>query len=94
MKRNLESRVEVVTPVQGDGLRAELREMIDSQLNDYRNGWEMQPDGNYQKRMPRNEAEEIGSQQRMIDRAIQRVKQATRYQRGKTRWPVAGRNLR
>jgi polyphosphate kinase len=94
MKRNLESRVEVVTPVIGETLRAELRAMIDSQLADYRNGWEMQPDGQYVKRVPRSEAEQVGSQQQAIERARQRVKQATRYQRGKTRWPVAGRNLR
>jgi polyphosphate kinase len=94
MKRNLESRVEVVTPVESESLRAELREMLDSQLGDYRNGWEMQSDGSYLKRMPRNEAEQIGSQQHMIDRARQRVSQVTRYQRGKGHRPIAGRNLR
>ncbi|MGD8956486.1 MAG: polyphosphate kinase 1 [Chromatiaceae bacterium] len=94
MKRNLESRVEVVTPVEGESLRQELRETLDSQLADYRNGWEMQPDGGYVKRVPRDEAEETGSQQRAIERAKARAKQTTRYQRGKTRWPVAGRNLR
>ncbi len=94
MKRNLESRVEVVTPVEGDTLRQELRETLDSQLADYRNGWEMQSDGGYVKRVPRDEAEEIGSQQRAIERAKARAKQTIRYQRGKTRWPVAGRNLR
>ena len=94
MKRNLESRVEVVTPVIGDSLREELRYMIDSQLADYRNGWEMASDGSYEKRMPRNEAEETGSQTRMIVRAKEREKQANRYQRGKSRRPVAGRNLR
>ncbi|MGB5466942.1 MAG: RNA degradosome polyphosphate kinase, partial [Sedimenticolaceae bacterium] len=94
MKRNLESRVEVVTPVEGESLRQELRETLDSQLADYRNGWEMQSDGGYVKRVPRDEAEEIGSQQRAIERAKARAKQTIRYQRGKTRWPVAGRNLR
>jgi polyphosphate kinase len=94
MKRNLESRVEVVTPVTGDAIRAELRSMIDSQLADYRNGWEMQADGNYVRRMPRDEAEEIGSQQRMIDAATQRAKAAVRYQRGKGKRHIAGRNLR
>ncbi len=94
MKRNLESRVEVVTPVDGEPLRAELRDMLDSQLDDYRNGWEMQSDGGYVKRVPRNEAEEIGSQQHLIERARLRLKEATRYQRGKARRPVAGRNLR
>jgi polyphosphate kinase len=94
MKRNLESRVEVVTPVIGETLRAELRDMIDSQLGDYRNAWEMQSDGSYVKRMPRNEQEETGSQQHMMDRAKLRVKQATRYQRGKAKRSIAGRNLR
>jgi polyphosphate kinase len=94
MQRNLESRVEVVTPVAAENLREELRDMLDSQLGDYRNGWEMQQDGSYTKRKPRSVAEEVGSQQHMIDRAWQRVLAATRYQRGKTRWPVAGRNLR
>lgn len=94
MKRNLESRVEVVTPVESVALRGELREMLDSQLGDYRNGWEMQSDGSYLKRTPRNEAEQTGSQQQSMDRAQQRVSQATRYQRGKGHRPVAGRNLR
>jgi polyphosphate kinase len=94
MKRNLESRVEVVTPVIGDSLRSELRAMIDSQLGDYRNGWEMQPGGEYIKREPRSDAEQFSSQQQLMERAKQRVKQATRYQSGKTRRHVAGRNLR
>ncbi len=94
MKRNLESRIEVVTPVVGEGLRAELRFMLDSQLEDYRNGWEMQSDGNYIRRVPRDEHDEIGSQRKLMDRAKKRVKQVTRYQKGKARRPVAGRNLR
>jgi len=94
MKRNLESRVEVVTPVEAESLRGDLREMLDSQLGDYRNGWEMQSDGSYLKRTPRNESEQTGSQQRMMDRVKQRVLEATRYQRGKGHRPVAGRNLR
>jgi polyphosphate kinase len=94
MKRNLESRVEVVTPVLAESLREELRKMIDSQLSDYRNGWEMQSDGQYVRRMPRDEDEETGSQQRMMADAKQRAKAAVRYQRGKGRRHIAGRNLR
>ena len=41
--------------------------MLDIQLADYRNGWEMDADGNYHKRVPRNEDEETGSQQRLIE---------------------------
>ena len=94
MKRNLESRIEVVTPVESESLRAELREMLDSQLADYHNAWEMQSDGSYLKRVPLNAQEQTGSQQRMIERTRQRVSQAMRYQRGKGQRPVAGRNLR
>jgi hypothetical protein len=45
MKRNLESRVEVVVPIDDPTLRAELREVLDSQLAPSRDSWEMQPDG-------------------------------------------------
>jgi len=94
MKRNLESRIEVVTPVVGEGLCGELRFMLDSQLADHRNGWEMLPDGDYIRRIPRDENHEVGSQQQLMERAKKRVKQVTRYQKGKARRPIAGRNLR
>jgi len=62
--------------------------------SDCRNGWEMQSDGGCLERIPRNEDEQTGSQKRMIESTIQRVREATRYQRGKGQRPVAGRNLR
>jgi polyphosphate kinase len=47
MKRNLESRVEVVVPVEDVQLRKELRTVIDSQLRPNRCQWVMQSDGSY-----------------------------------------------
>jgi polyphosphate kinase len=47
MKRNLESRVEVVVPVEDVQLRKELRTVIDSQLKANRCQWVMQSDGSY-----------------------------------------------
>ncbi len=94
MKRNLESRVEVVAPVEAENLRKELRAFLDVQLNDHRNAWDIQPDGTYVQRMPRNEAEQKGCQERLIEMAQERVKQAKRYQMGRTRRRIAGRNLR
>ena len=47
MKRNLESRVEVVVPVEDPALRQELRTVLDAQLAPDRGAWEMQPDGAY-----------------------------------------------
>jgi polyphosphate kinase len=94
MKRNLESRVEVVAPVEHDSLRKELRTLLDTQLNDQRSAWEMQSDGTYVQRQPSNEEEHIGSQQRLIQLAKERAKVARRYQQGRTRRRIFGRNLR
>ncbi len=49
MKRNLESRVEVLVPVESPRLRARLREILDTQLANRRSGWWMQPDGSYRR---------------------------------------------
>lgn len=47
MKRNLESRVEVCTPIESPKHQALLREILDLQLNNKRNVWEMTSDGSY-----------------------------------------------
>jgi len=47
MKRNLESRVEVVVPVEDPALRRELRSILEIQLGNNQQLWEMQPDGTY-----------------------------------------------
>ena len=52
MKRNLESRVEVVAPVEDPDLRAELRAVFDVQLAPSGDAWEMQPDGTYKRLSP------------------------------------------
>jgi polyphosphate kinase len=49
MDRNLSRRVEAVTPVAARALRERLWEVIQVQLDDRRNAWEMQPDGSYLK---------------------------------------------
>jgi polyphosphate kinase len=50
MTRNLESRVEVVAPVEDPLLRRELRMVLDAQLKPTRCQWEMQSDGTYVNR--------------------------------------------
>ncbi|MBV8773850.1 MAG: polyphosphate kinase 1 [Deltaproteobacteria bacterium] len=47
MTRNLESRVEVVVPVEDPQLRKELRTVLDCQLRSNRCQWEMRSDGSY-----------------------------------------------
>jgi polyphosphate kinase len=75
MRRNLESRVEVVVPVEDPSLRAELRAVLDAHLAPNANAWEMQPDGSYLKAaasgLPR-------CQQLLIELAEKRSKAASR----------------
>ena len=49
MRRNLSSRVEILAPVEDPNQQKELRRILDLQLEDTRNAWEMQPDGSYVK---------------------------------------------
>ena len=60
MYRNLLARVESVTPVQRPIHRQKLYSQLQTLLADYRQAWEMQPDGSYVQRMPRSDAD-IGS---------------------------------
>ena len=94
MKRNLESRVEVVTPIEDPVLRCDLRGILDEQLNDYRNAWEMGSNGKYMQRQPRNAEEEIGSQQRLAEKALNRAKTKVHYGKDRRRQHIVGRNLR
>ena len=47
MKRNLESRVEVIAPVEDPLERKDLRVILDTQLNTKRGAWELKSDGSY-----------------------------------------------
>jgi polyphosphate kinase len=79
MTRNLESRVEVVTPVEDPSLRAELRQILDLQLGDQRNAWEMRSDGSYVQR--NGDAAAVGSQQALVAAAEHRHQEATRLRK-------------
>lgn len=61
MTRNLSHRVEVVAPIESRENREKLWEILESQLEDRRLGWEMQSDGSYRQRMPEDIAKDIGS---------------------------------
>ncbi len=74
MKRNLEERVEVITPIEPTELRAELREILDVQLSDLRSGWEMQADGSYVQRNPAKGSEkQAGTHEILIQKAEKRL---------------------
>ncbi|MEJ2514403.1 MAG: polyphosphate kinase 1 [Gammaproteobacteria bacterium] len=73
MKRNLESRVETVVPVEDPDCRAGLREMLEVQLADQRSAWDMRSDGSYVQRIPGPDDDSRGSQQVLIDLAEKRA---------------------
>jgi polyphosphate kinase len=77
MTRNLESRVEVVVPVEDPQLRKELRTVLDCQLKANRCQWEMQSDGSY----IRSAASE-SCQQRLIDLTERAHQRRHRRRRG------------
>jgi polyphosphate kinase len=84
MTRNLESRVEVVAPVESPSLRAELRAVIETQLRPNRCRWVMLADGSYVR-----DTSDESCQQVLIDLAERSKKQRQRRRRG-----FARRNLK
>jgi polyphosphate kinase len=93
MRRNLEHRVEVLAPVEAPELRKDLRAMLDIQLNDRRSAWELQPDGSYVQYHPGPKDDPRSSQERLVELAMQRVKDTGRLRRRKSKGN-GGRNLR
>jgi len=83
MKRNLESRVEVMVPVEDPRHQKELRTIIDLQLRDQRNAWDMQPDGRYVQRPGGDSRKERSAQVRLAEHAEKRHKAAMRLRKRK-----------
>ena len=81
MKRNLESRVEVMVPVEDPRLQQELRAILDLQLGEATGGWEMRADGTYVKRRPKSEGPDV--QSLLIERAEKRLRESSRLRRRK-----------
>ena len=79
MKRNLESRVEVVVPIDDPLLRKELRAVLDVQLSARCGAWEMQADGQYVRRVCGDG--DKTSQQALIERVAERQQEATHLQK-------------
>jgi polyphosphate kinase len=63
MPRNLDSRVELVTPVEDAALKAEMLDVLERSLADNSSAWELDSDGSWSRRQPdgetRNAQEEL-----------------------------------
>jgi polyphosphate kinase len=85
MKRNLESRVESVVPVEDPALQESLRFVLDAQLGDSRSAWDMQADGTYRQRVPGRGRKRKSSQLLLTEHAEKRLKEATRLRKRRPR---------
>ena len=65
MGRNLDRRVEAVTPVDDPVLRSQLEDLMQTYLNDNRGAWDMGSDGQFTQRQPQEE--ERNSQLELMD---------------------------
>ena len=52
MRRNLDRRIEAVTPIEDNKLKQELYNLLITYLEDNCCAWNMDKDGNYQKKRP------------------------------------------
>ncbi len=84
MNRNLEHRVEVLTPVEGPELQDDLREIFDTLLSEEYSIWQMNADGSYTRLLGKNE-DNPSSQQALIDLAQDRNRASKRLKRRKAR---------
>ena len=71
MYRNLNNRVECITPIKDPSAKARLRESIEVLWNDQRQAWDMQPDGTYVQRQPSPDKPKtaVGTHAAMMERA-------------------------
>jgi polyphosphate kinase len=52
MTRNLDRRVEAVTPIEDPTITAQLKEILQLLLSDNRQAWDLHADGEYRRRCP------------------------------------------
>ncbi len=81
MKRNLESRVEILVPVEQPELRLRLRAILDAHDADRRSAWDMLPDGRYLQRRPKGDADHAGLHQLLITSAEKAAREARRLKK-------------
>lgn len=70
MRRNLDRRVEVITPIKDADIAKDLQEILGIMLADNRQAWELQPDGSYIQRRPGEDCPETSSQKILLNMAL------------------------
>ena len=71
MPRNLDRRVEAITPVDDPDIAKDLQEILGILLADNRQAWDLQPDGRYIQRHPAADCpQEVSSQKILMEMAL------------------------
>jgi len=79
MNRNLDYRVEAITPIEDPTLRSTLKEIIDTTLADYNFSWLLQPDGQWVRRkLETGDSAATNTQERFMARALREAKKVIR----------------
>ncbi|NEQ50370.1 MAG: polyphosphate kinase 1 [Leptolyngbya sp. SIO3F4] len=73
MPRNLDRRVEAVTPILAAHLRRDLSNLLDICLMDNRQAWEMQADGTYVQRQPHSKESETSTHEQLMRQTRQKT---------------------
>ncbi|WAS05033.1 polyphosphate kinase 1 [Gloeomargaritales cyanobacterium VI4D9] len=68
--RNLDRRVEALTPVLDAGIKQQLQEIMELMWTDNRQAWDLQPDGTYIQRQPAPGEPERGSHALLMQKAL------------------------
>ena len=66
MPRNLDARVEVVTPIEDTSLVKELKQILEIVMADNRQAWDLRSDGTYVQRTPKDGEPEMSSQKHFM----------------------------
>jgi polyphosphate kinase len=70
MRRNLDRRVEVITPIIDAEIAKDLQEILGIMLADNRQAWDLQPDGSYIQRRPGEDSPEASSQKILMSMVL------------------------
>ena len=76
MPRNLDSRVEVLAPVEDPALQGEIDVLLETSLSDNRSSFQLQPDGTWERRRPAAGEPERSAQEELMARALEAARVA------------------
>lgn len=79
MSRNLDRRVEVITPIKDHDIAKDLQEILGIMLADNRQAWDLQGDGTYIQRHPGDNCPETNSQITLMNMALRSTGIATNF---------------